>query len=155
MGHSYVLSQIILLVQECMFEHKHGLQVKQLCTLIKKKHISIYVQPKISSNYQKSINLINFLHMTIHASLLSLLELPLLGSNPTKSMGGISPYRLTKSIGLSYIYGYHTGTMASGFTLFNPPRFHFIISSGHIHVSKIPMFMQTCPLFQPFFFHAL
>ena len=93
--------------------------------------------------------------MANHASLLSLLELPIWGQNPTKSMGGISPYRLTKSIGLSYIYGYHIGTMASGFTLFNPPRFHFIISSGHRRVSKFPRFMQTCPLFQPFFFHAL
>ena len=45
----------------------------------KKKHISIYVQPRISSNYQKSINLINFLHMANHASLLYLLELPTRG----------------------------------------------------------------------------
>ena len=50
-------------------------------TYYEKKHISKYVQPTISSNYQKSINLINFLHMAIHASLLSLLELPIWGQH--------------------------------------------------------------------------
>ena len=146
-----VLPKYVSYFQRCMFEHKYDMDCKQgngshLLKKISHKHMCNQKNLKQLSKEHKFNQL--FAHGK-SCKFALFVWAPLIGSIVTKSKGGMIPYRLTKSIGPSSIYGYHIGTMASGFILSNPPRFHFINSSGHRHVSKFPRFMQTCLLFQP------